>query len=44
MVKLTLCGNFAVGVYARDLGAHIWSMAGKRQLPSDLDYRILEFR
>ena len=42
-LKLTLSGNLAAGVYARDLGAHIGSLVSKRELPFDLDYRVLEF-
>lgn len=42
-LKLTLSGHLAAGVYARDLGAHIGSLVSQRQLPFDLDYRILEF-
>ena len=42
-LKLTLRGNLAAGVYARDLGAHIGSLVSQRQLPFELDYRILEF-
>ena len=42
-LRLTLRGRLAPGVYTRDLGAHIGGLISRKQLPFDLDYRILEF-
>ena len=42
-LRLALRGRLAPGVYARDLGTHIGALISRKQLPFDLDYRILEF-
>jgi 3-isopropylmalate/(R)-2-methylmalate dehydratase large subunit len=41
-LKLTLRGQLAPGVHARDLGIHIGAMVRSGRIAFDLDYRVLE--
>ena len=42
-LKLTLKGRLPSYVHARDLGHHIGYLIKNKEIPFDLDYRILEF-
>ena len=42
-LRLTIRGQLAKGVHARDLGNHIGKLIKDGTIPFDLDYRILEF-